>query len=67
MIVGASADNKVSGKEADVILAAHYASEVALGFFKNDNCSITEPINIIADLYSVKPVEGMISNQLQQD
>jgi len=69
LVVGASADNKVSGKEADVILAAHYASEAALGFFKNDNenCSITEAINKIADLYSVKPVEGMISYQLQQD
>ena len=59
---------KVSGKESDVILAAHYASEAVLGFFKNDNdnCSITEAINKIANLYSVKPVEGIISYQLQQ-
>jgi len=69
IVVGASPDNKVSGKQADVILAAHYASEAALGFFKNDveNCSVTEATNKIAELYDVKPVEGMISYQLQQN
>jgi len=69
LVVGASATNKVKGRQADVILAAHYASEAALGFFKNDveNYSITEATNKIADLYEVKPVEAMISYQLQKD
>lgn len=69
LVIGASADNKVTGKKADVILAAHYASEAALGFFKNDveNCSLTEATNKIAELFEVKPVEGMISYQLQKD
>lgn len=69
LVVGASEDNKVSGKHSDVILAAYYASEAALGFFRNDkdSCEIAEAINKIADLYSVKSVENMVSHQLQQN
>lgn len=69
LVVGASVDNKVSGREADVILAAHYASEAALGFFKNDtdNHLIAEATNKIANLYDVKPIEEMVSYQLHQN
>lgn len=37
LVVGASADNKVTGKKADVILAAHYAAEAALRLLKGGN------------------------------
>ena len=33
-VVGASSDKKVTGRQADVILAAHYASEAALRMVK---------------------------------
>ncbi len=34
VVVGASKDNKVTGKKADVVLAAYLASEVALRLVK---------------------------------
>lgn len=37
LVVGASADNKVTGKKADVILAAYYAAEAALRLLKGGN------------------------------
>jgi len=70
LVVGANnKDNKVTGRVADAVLAAHYASEAALGFFKTDveNYQITEAIGKIVELYNCKPVEGMISFQLQQN
>lgn len=34
VIIGASASNKVTGRRADVVLAAHYASQAALRLLK---------------------------------
>ena len=34
LVIGASADNKVTGRKADVILAAYKAAEVALRLVK---------------------------------
>jgi len=70
IVVGAdNKENKVTGRAADAILAAHYASEAALGFFKpeTENYQITEAIGKIVELYDCKPVEGMLSFQLQQN
>lgn len=41
LIVGSSSDNKVKGKQADTILAAHFASEVALRMLKGGNENYT--------------------------
>lgn len=68
IVVGASSENKVTGRRADVILAAHYASQAALRLLKpgNDTYAITEAVQKVADSYKCKPVEGMLSHQLKQ-
>lgn len=69
LVIGASADKKVTGRKADVLLAAYYASEAALRLVKpgNSNNDVTDMVTKIADKYKCKPVEGMLSHQLQQD
>lgn len=37
LVLGASEENKVEGKKADVMLAAHYASQAALRLLKPGN------------------------------
>lgn len=68
VVVGASSDNKVTGRRADAILAAHYASQVALRLLKpgNETYTITDAIQKVAESYKCKPVEGMLSHQLKQ-
>lgn len=69
MVIGASKDTKVSGRKADVILAAYYAAEAALRLLKpgSSNYQITEAIDKISESYKCKPVEGMLSYQLEKD
>jgi len=68
-VVGASKDNKATGRKADVILAAYNAAEAALRHLKpgSSNYEITETIDKIADSYKCKPVEGMLSYQLEKN
>ncbi|MCL4120523.1 UNVERIFIED_CONTAM: hypothetical protein GTU68_060318 [Idotea baltica] len=68
VVVGSSKENKVTGRKADVMLAAYYAAEAALRMIKpgNQNYAVTDIINKIAAVYKCKPVEGMLSFQLQQ-
>lgn len=68
-VVGASKDKKVSGRKADVILAAYNAAEAALRLLKpgSSNYQITETIDKISESYKCKPVEGMLSYQLEKD
>ncbi|KAL4711726.1 hypothetical protein ACJJTC_003493 [Scirpophaga incertulas] len=58
----------VTGRAADVLLAAHYASEAALRMLRpgNENTAITEIVQKISSEYGCKPVEGMLSHQLKQ-
>lgn len=69
LVIGATKDNKVTGRKADVILAAYYAAEAALRLLKpgSNNYQITEAIDKISDSYKCKPVEGMLSYQLEKD
>lgn len=59
IVIGASPTNKVTGRKADVILAAHYASEGALRLLKPGNevcCCLLAFVNYLLkriDLYSV--------------
>lgn len=66
VIVGSPA--KVTGRKADVLLAAHYASEAALRLMKpgTENSAVTNVVQTIAESYKCKPIEGMLSHQLKQ-
>jgi len=57
--------NTVTGKQADVILACHTASEIALRLLKpgNKNTQITDAIAKVAADYKVNPVVGVLSHQ----
>lgn len=68
VVVGASSTNKVKGRKADVILAAYNAAEAALRLVKpgNQNFAVTDTVTKIGEVYKCKPVEGMLSFQLQQ-
>lgn len=68
VVVGASADNKVTGRKADVILAAYYAVQVALRLLKagNVNYSVTDAVQQVAECFKCKPIEGMLSHELKQ-
>ncbi|XP_060079887.1 proliferation-associated protein 2G4-like isoform X1 [Ylistrum balloti] len=68
LVVGATPENKVDGRRADVIMAAHQAAEACLRLVKpgNDNNKVTESISKVAMAYDCKPVEGMLSHQLKQ-
>ncbi|OXU28127.1 hypothetical protein TSAR_008573, partial [Trichomalopsis sarcophagae] len=68
IIVNSSADTKIHGRKADVILAAHYASQAALRLLKPgiETYTITETVGQICESYKCKPVEGMLSHQLKQ-
>lgn len=67
-IVVGSSGNKVTGRKADAILAAHYASQAALRLLKpgNETYAITEAVQKVAESFKCKPVEGMLSHQLKQ-
>ncbi|XP_054161403.1 proliferation-associated protein 2G4-like [Oppia nitens] len=68
LVVGASNDNKVTGRKADVIVAAHMAAEAALRIVRpgSENTAVTDAIQKIADSYKCKPISGMLSHQLKQ-
>ncbi|XP_075232328.1 proliferation-associated protein 2G4 [Lycorma delicatula] len=68
IVIGASPDNKVEGKTADAILAAHNAAQAALRLLKpgNETYTITDAVQKICEDYHCKPVEGMLSHQLKQ-
>jgi curved DNA binding protein len=68
-VIGATAENPVTGRKADAMMAAHLASEAALRLVKpgNDNIEVTETVNKVADSFECKPVEGMVSHQLEQN
>eukprot|EP00088_Acartia_fossae_P035362 TRINITY_DN3642_c0_g1_i1.p1 TRINITY_DN3642_c0_g1~~TRINITY_DN3642_c0_g1_i1.p1 ORF type:complete len:400 (-),score=104.84 TRINITY_DN3642_c0_g1_i1:518-1621(-) len=69
LVVGASASNQVTGRKADAILAAHLASEAALRLVKpgHETYEVTETVSKIAEAFECKPVEGMLSHQLEQN
>jgi len=60
---------KVSGRKADVMLAAHNASEAALRLVKpgNESEKVTSAVSKIAESFKCKPIEGMLSHELRQN
>lgn len=69
VVVGASKENKVTGRKADVIQAAYLASELAQRLVKagNENFTVTDQIQKVAEAFQCKPVEGMLSHELKRN
>lgn len=69
IVVGASKENKVTGRKADVLLAAYLASEVAHRTVKpaEENYTITDYIQNVTEDFNCKPLEGMLSHQLKRN
>jgi len=69
VVVGATVDNPVTGCKADALMAAHLASEAALRLAKpgNETYEITETVSKVGEAFECKPVEGMLSHQLEQN
>jgi len=67
-VVGATKDNKVTGRKADVVMAAHMAAEAAIRLVKpgGENDKVTDAVQKVAESYKCKPIEGMLSHQLKQ-
>ncbi|XP_012268446.1 proliferation-associated protein 2G4 [Athalia rosae] len=68
IVIGSTVDKKVTGRKADVVLAAHYASQAALRLLKpgTETYTITGTVEKICGAYKCKPIEGMLSHQLKQ-
>ncbi|KAL1663800.1 peptidase M24, structural domain-containing protein [Schizophyllum commune] len=69
VVVGASPENPVTGRRADVLKAAWTAAEVAMRTVKvgNKNWAVTEAVDRAAATWNCKPVEGMLSCQQTQN
>jgi len=70
VVPGEERDKKMAeGRKADAILAAHYASEAALRLVKpgQETYTVTDTVQKIAESYNCKPIEGMLSHQLEQN
>lgn len=69
VVVGASKENPVTGKKADVILAAYHASEAAVRLFRPGKFTkdITDTVQKIAvEEFNVIPVQGFLSSELRR-
>lgn len=60
IVVGASAENPVTGRRADVLKAAWTAAEAAMRTVKvgNKNWAVTEIVGRTTTVWDCKPVEG---------
>ncbi|XP_061630354.1 proliferation-associated protein 2G4b isoform X1 [Phyllopteryx taeniolatus] len=67
-VVGVTKEKPLTGRKADVIIAAHLCVEAALRLVKpgNQNTQVTEAWNKIAKSFKCSPVEGLLSHQLKQ-
>jgi len=69
IVVGASKDNPVTGRKADVMWAAYQAAEVALRKLKpgTQNRDITKIIQKTTEAYDCSPIQNMASYNLEKD
>eukprot|EP01111_Echinosteliopsis_oligospora_P009687 TRINITY_DN287_c0_g1_i1.p1 TRINITY_DN287_c0_g1~~TRINITY_DN287_c0_g1_i1.p1 ORF type:complete len:412 (-),score=146.16 TRINITY_DN287_c0_g1_i1:25-1260(-) len=67
-VVGADVSRATTGRQADVICAAHIAAEAVLHMLKPGikNKDITAVIKQVADTFHVNPVEGVLSHQMKK-
>jgi len=68
IVVGASKDKPVTGRKADLMVAAHKCAEAALRLVKpgGKDTAVTEACQKITSSYDCKPVEGITSFQMSQ-
>ena len=69
VVVGASKDKPVTGKQADVLLSAYLASEAALRLLRpgKTNFDVTDTVlKVTRDEFGCLPVEGMLSSKLER-
>jgi curved DNA binding protein len=70
-IVVSSNDEVVTGKKADVILAAYNALQAAIRYMyiknENTNNAVTAATKKICDSYKVTPIEGVLSHRMRRD
>ncbi|KAI6108071.1 proliferation-associated protein 1 [Pisolithus sp. B1] len=63
IVVGATEQDPVTGRRADVLQAAWYGAELAMRLVKagNKNWAVTDVVSKAASAFNCKPVEGMLS------
>lgn len=68
LVIGATMENKIKGRAADVMLAAYYGSQIALRLVLpgNENDTVTDAVQKVAETFNCKPISGMLSHQLKQ-
>jgi methionine aminopeptidase len=61
IVVGATPENPVTGRRADVLKAAYTAAEVAMRLIKvgGKNWAVTDAVGKVAAVWGCKPVEGL--------
>lgn len=68
IVVQSDVNAPITGKKADVILAAYKGIQAALRLIKpgNFNNQVTEAIQKVCDSYQVNPLEGVLSHELKK-
>lgn len=68
-IVVSDKKEKITGKKADVILAAYNSLHAALKqmTLENTNNKITDTIAKVCESYQVNPIEGVLSHRMKRD
>jgi len=68
VVATANASAPTTGRKADVICAAHYASEIALRLIRpgRKNTEVSEAISKVAKQFGCEPLEGVLSHQLKR-
>ncbi|TIC38394.1 Creatinase/aminopeptidase [Wallemia mellicola] len=69
IVVGASAENPVTGRKADAVQAAWYAAEASIRQMKigEKNWTVSETVNKATKPFETAAVEGMLSCQMTQN
>ncbi|KAI9103014.1 peptidase M24, structural domain-containing protein [Phlyctochytrium arcticum] len=69
VVIGATKENPIGGRQADAFQAAYLASEAAIRLLKpgKTNTEVTETVQKIAAEFDCKPVEGMLSHQITRN
>ena len=60
---------EVTGRKADVLMAAHLASEAAIRLIKpgGKNWDVTDAVQKIAESFGCKPCEGILSHSQERN
>ncbi|KAJ1564315.1 Proliferation-associated protein 2G4 [Nowakowskiella sp. JEL0078] len=66
IVIGASKEDPITGRKADVIQAAYLSIEAAIRLLKpgRTNWEITDAVQKVSEDFDCKPVEGMLSHQV---